>query len=123
MARSKTKNASGKKKAAGAKPAPGSARAQAAKGTSAVSNPFEAQPNRRPKMAVLNRRVKGSDRNVAGARADALARRSKAFATDAERLIKPASKFNDRRLGEVILDVISRVHISFVSCLLPLMHP
>ena len=64
------------------------------------SNPFESRPNKAPKMAVLNRRVKGSDRNVAQARASALDRRGNAFAADAERLRKPASRFKDRRIGE-----------------------
>ena len=70
------------------------------KGVGDGSNPFESRPNKAPKMAVLNRRVKGSDRNVAQARASALDRRGSAFAMDAERLRKPASRFKDRRIGE-----------------------
>ncbi|CAN0035753.1 unnamed protein product, partial [Heterosigma akashiwo] len=51
------------------------------------------------KFDVLNRRVKGAERNIANARAKAIERRKKTLLVDYNQQ-KRTNSFNDRRFGE-----------------------
>jgi nucleolar protein 14 len=62
-------------------------------------NPFDVRSNAKTKYEVLGRRVKGTGRNVAAARADAEAKRKKSLASQFK-LRHKANAFHDRRLGE-----------------------
>ena len=62
-------------------------------------NPFEVRGNRRQKQEVLNRRVKGANRNVAKARSDATERRKRTLLVEHKNR-KSANSFVDRRFGE-----------------------
>eukprot|EP00639_Heterosigma_akashiwo_P004308 CAMPEP_0194586656 /NCGR_PEP_ID=MMETSP0292-20121207/18591_1 /TAXON_ID=39354 /ORGANISM="Heterosigma akashiwo, Strain CCMP2393" /LENGTH=191 /DNA_ID=CAMNT_0039442563 /DNA_START=24 /DNA_END=596 /DNA_ORIENTATION=- len=71
-----------------------------AEGPSKNSNPFEVRANNsRKKFDVLNRRVKGAERNIANARAKAIERRKKTLLVDYNQQ-KRTNSFNDRRFGE-----------------------
>ena len=65
------------------------------------SNPFEVQANMRgsTKHEVLNRRVKGANRDVSKARAAAIERRHQSIAPQMAAAQK-ANTFTDRRFGE-----------------------
>jgi nucleolar protein 14 len=62
-------------------------------------NPFEVRPVTHTKHDVLNRRVKGANRNVAKARSDAVQKRSRTLLKEWKDDRK-ANSFNDRRIGE-----------------------
>jgi len=62
-------------------------------------NPFEARNNGKAKHEVLNRRVKGGERNVAKARADATAKRSRTLLLEHKNR-RSANTLLDRRFGE-----------------------
>lgn len=65
----------------------------------AISNPFEVRENKRQKQVVLNRKTKGSQRNVALARALAHEKRKRTLLKDYQTATK-SSLFQDRRFGE-----------------------
>ena len=62
-------------------------------------NPFEVRGNKRQKQEVLNRRVKGANRNVAKARTEATERRKKTLLLEHKNR-QSANNFVDRRFGE-----------------------
>jgi len=62
-------------------------------------NPFDKFSNAKKKHEVVNRRVKGEDRNVGRARAKAVEERRKRLLGDYQRS-KKTNVFNDRRFGE-----------------------
>ena len=77
----------------------GSFQSQVKKKAKAAENPFDKFANARKKHEVLNRRVKGEDRNVGRARAKAIDERKKKLLKDLE-AHKKSNLFVDRRFGE-----------------------
>ena len=67
--------------------------------TTSSTNPFDVVNNAKARYAVVNRRVKGANRNVAKARASAFERRSKSLLIE-HRNRHSANNFVDRRFGE-----------------------
>ena len=65
----------------------------------AKENPFDKFANAKKKHDVVNRRVKGEDRNVGRARDKAVEERRKRLLGDYQRS-KKTNVFNDRRFGE-----------------------
>lgn len=64
-----------------------------------AENPFDKFANARKKHDVINRRVKGEDRNVGRARAKAIDERKKKLLSEF-RTMKKSNTFSDRRFGE-----------------------
>lgn len=64
-----------------------------------LMNPFEAKPNKRVKHKVLNKAMKGSERNVALARSLAHEKRKRTLLEDFKASSK-ANSFADKRFGE-----------------------
>ena len=69
------------------------------KSSKGSSNPFDVYSNARQKFGVLNRRVKGENRNVAKARSEAVERRKRTLLKEYQSS-KKSSTFSDRRIGE-----------------------
>ncbi|GLD94822.1 hypothetical protein PINS_up003447 [Pythium insidiosum] len=90
----------GKKKTShGAKPKAKAKGPSSQKKVPSGRNPFDVRSNAKTKYDVLNRRVKGQQRNVATARADAERKRRQTLAAQFATRHK-ANAFRDRRLGE-----------------------
>ena len=70
----------------------------------AKENPFDKFANARKKHDVVNRKVKGEDRNVGRARDKAVEERRKRLLGDYQRS-KKTNVFNDRRFGEDDADI------------------
>jgi len=69
-----------------------------------ASNPFEIRKNKKYKHSVLNRKIKGGDRNVALSRSLAFQRRTKTLLQDVKASAK-SNVFNDKRFGENDLEL------------------
>ena len=104
----KPKPASRKKPSPGrASPATSAAGGAAGKkrqATATTENPFDRFANARKKHEVVNRRVKGEDRNVGRAHKKALEARKSRLVEDFQS-IKKSNSFADRRFGEADADL------------------
>ncbi|RLN46436.1 hypothetical protein BBJ28_00008403 [Nothophytophthora sp. Chile5] len=90
------KKGGGKKVSGGKKPKPGFMKASSSRG----ANPFDVRSNAKAqKHVVIGRRVKGTGRNVAAARAEAERKRHKTLGAEYKARNK-SNAFRDKRLGE-----------------------